>query len=121
MLLNLQKPTPHVLVKEKRDKLIEKLRREVKAAVFARDRGRCRVCGGKAYEMHELRFRSLGGKRSLSNSVAVCDFRGMHCHRKLQTLVIKVARLHAKLGANGIVAFRQDGRVWFSAPGETPQ
>jgi 5-methylcytosine-specific restriction endonuclease McrA len=69
----------------------EKHRKEVKAAVWKRDGGKCRVCGDAAQEMHELEFRSLGGKRSLENSIAVCAFGSRHnCHRLLQKHEIEV-------------------------------
>jgi len=84
------KPSPRVVGKHAKAKSTEQHRRETKAAVFARDKGKCRVCGDVAQEMHELRFRSLGGKRSLENSIAVCNFRGRNCHRLLQTLCIAV-------------------------------
>lgn len=84
------KPVPHPIAKAAKAKATEQHRRVTKAAVFARDKGKCRVCGDVAHEMHELRFRSLGGKVSLENSVAVCNFRGRNCHRLLQTLCIDV-------------------------------
>jgi hypothetical protein len=84
------KGTPRVLTKAKRAKSSEQQRKDVKAAVFARDKSQCRVCGKPAEEMHELRFRSLGGVRSLENSIAVCIFRGHNCHRLLQTHCIDV-------------------------------
>lgn len=85
MGLAFPKPTPHILTKGQKAKAVEQHRRETKRAVFARDGGRCRVCGDAATEMHELRFRSLGGKRSLENSIAVCAFGSRHnCHALLQ-------------------------------------
>jgi 5-methylcytosine-specific restriction endonuclease McrA len=66
-------------------------RKEVKAAVWKRDGGKCRVCGDAAQEMHELEFRSLGGKRSLENSMAACAFGSRHnCHALLQKHEIDV-------------------------------
>jgi hypothetical protein len=88
--LPLSKGQPRVLLKALKDKAEEKHRKDIKAKVFARDKGKCRVCGSQADEMHELDFRSLGGKRSLENSIAVCIFRGNNCHRYLQTHAIDV-------------------------------
>lgn len=88
--LALPKGTPRVVLKSLKAKAAEKHRKDIKAQVFARDGGKCRVCGGQAEEMHELEFRSLGGKRSLENSIAVCIFRGNNCHRLLQTHAIDV-------------------------------
>ena len=81
--------TPRVIEKAQKVKAIEAHRKSVKAQVFARDGGKCRVCGGPAQEMHELVFRSLGGKRSLENSIAVCNYQGRNCHRLLQRLCIE--------------------------------
>lgn len=82
---------PRVVSKAMRKQDEERHRKEVKAAVFTRDKGKCRVCGDPATEMHELQFRSLGGERSLANSIAVCAFGSRHqCHRLLQTHAIDV-------------------------------
>jgi len=87
----LWKTPPAPVVKAEKAKDEEKERKRIKKLVFARDKSRCRVCGGKAGEMHELKFRSLGGKRSLVNSIAVCNFTGPHnCHRLLQCLAVDV-------------------------------
>jgi hypothetical protein len=90
----------------------ENIRRAVKREVFQREQGKCRCCGGPAQELHELRFRSLGGKRSLKNSIAVCNYRGKNCHRLLQVHVIKVELLNHILGANAPLLFRRDGKEW---------
>ena len=45
-------------------------------AVDARDGGRCRVCGAPATDHHHLRERSLGGKHTTKNVLAVCR----RCH-----------------------------------------
>ena len=84
------KPVPRVVEQHAKRKDAEQHRRAVKKLVFARDGGKCRVCGASATEMHELRFRSLGGKRSLENSIAVCTINARNCHRLLQTLAIEV-------------------------------
>lgn len=80
------KPTPKK--KEKRAKKTKN--REwvswVRERVFERDKNRCRVCQKPAEEMHEIRFRSLGGLVSLSNSIAVCR----SCHRDLQQIRLDV-------------------------------
>ena len=89
------KPPPRVLEKAKRAKAIEAERIAVKRAVWQRDKATCRVCGKPAEEMHELRFRSLGGRRSLENSIAVCTWRGHNCHRLLQSHAIEVEGTNA--------------------------
>ena len=73
--IRLKKPMPRVLEKKLQRAQVEKHRQLIKAEVFERDHGRCRCCGGYAFELHELRFRSLGGERSRHNSIAVCNFK----------------------------------------------
>ena len=59
--------------------------RRIRALVFEREDGLCRCCKkARATEMHEIVFRSLGGKVSLENSIAICNT----CHCLLQSLVI---------------------------------
>lgn len=109
--------------KEEREAEAEAHRVEIKKQVWQRDKGLCRCCGGQAVEMHELKFRSLGGERSLYNSVAVCTTFGAanRCHRLLQTLRILWRYLDAAKGADGPIEFERDGRVWLSRPGERIQ
>ena len=58
--------------------------------VFARERHVCRCCQFRhADTMHELIPRSIGGKRSASNSVAVCGDGVRGCHGFLQRHEIK--------------------------------
>ena len=64
---------------------------DVRDAVFTRDGARCRVCGGPGTEIHELRFRSLGGQISERNSVCVCA----RCHTRLQTHRLRVGGANA--------------------------
>jgi hypothetical protein len=100
--LQFPKPTPRAITKPQKAKLAELHRKSIKRQVFARDGGRCRVCGDAAQEMHELKFRSLLGTRSLENSIAVCAFGSRHgCHRLLQTHCIDVEGTDA----NGVLRF----------------
>lgn len=58
---------------------------KIRDYVFEREQGICRCCRiRKAESMHELRFRSLGGKVSKRNSVAVCGDGVQRCHGFLQ-------------------------------------
>ena len=58
---------------------------EVRVYVFGREREICRCCRFRVAEsMHELRFKSLGGKVSRRNSVAVCGSGTTGCHGYLQ-------------------------------------
>lgn len=57
----------------------------VRDYVFGRERGLCRCCRIRAAEsMHELVFKSRGGKVSRKNSVAVCGDGVQGCHGLLQ-------------------------------------
>ncbi len=80
-------PKPELRKKSKARKL--RLHRtvvhDVRDYVFARERGICRCCRAReAHSMHELRFKSLGGKVSKMNSVAVCGSGTTLCHGLLQ-------------------------------------
>lgn len=110
----LRKPMPRVLEKKLQRAQVEKDRVSIKAQVFARDNSRCRCCGGHATEMHELKSRGSGGKRSLYNSIAVCDYRGNSCHRLLQVFVIYWEFTDASKGANAPICFSDPihRRVW---------
>jgi 5-methylcytosine-specific restriction endonuclease McrA len=94
--------TPRAVTKAVRKRDEEAERKRIKKLVFARDGGKCRVCGKPATEMHELLFRSLMGERSLENSVAVCTFEANNCHSLLQTHAIAVEGEDA----NGRLVFR---------------
>lgn len=91
------KPIPRALERAENKRKAEEHRKEIKALVWKRDEGKCRVCGGPATEMHELRFRSLGGQRSTENSIAVCTGMagGKNCHRYLQSHAIEVEGTNA--------------------------
>jgi hypothetical protein len=80
---------------------------EVRAYVFAREKGICRCCGYMAAEsMHELRPRSLGGLVCKENSIAVCGDGTRGCHGKLQRHEIQVRLGSKRKGAEGFLAFR---------------
>lgn len=66
-----------------------------KAAVKARDKGVCRICGRKATEVHEaLKFKSLGGVASLENSIQVCAEPKGRCHQLCQQHGVRVIGTH---------------------------
>ncbi len=81
-----KKPGVTAKYRAKRRRAAVKDNGKIRAYVFAREEGICRCCRLRAAEsMHELRFRSLGGKVSKSNSVAVCGALGTTgCHGYLQ-------------------------------------
>jgi 5-methylcytosine-specific restriction endonuclease McrA len=78
------KPGSRLLAKARASRRALSLSKAVKRAVMERDQRRCRVCGRRATSVHELRFRSLGGRVSLDNSIAVCGTGTTKCHGKLQ-------------------------------------
>ena len=119
MIEPLSKGMPTVLRRKFKRAAIEKDRVEIKAQVFKRDGGRCRVCGAPATEMHELVFRSRGGVRSLHNSIAVCDWRANSCHQMLQKHVIQFSFRNATFGAESTIDFTMGPRSWESKPSLT--
>ncbi len=73
------KPEPQRRAKARAKRQQAKRTHLVRMYVFAREANRCRVCAQPATELHELRFRSLGGQISTRNSVACCH----QCHSRL--------------------------------------
>lgn len=72
--------------------------------VFERERDHCRICLRRfAQTMHELIFRSLGGKVCISNSVAVCGDGVLGCHGYAQRHEIDWRG--GEDGAEGILEF----------------
>src|SRR5262245_35672387 len=95
------KPKSRVLERHRQRTRIESKHKAIKRAVMERDNQTCRVCGKPAESVHELRFRSLGGKVSLENSIAVCGSGTTKCHGKLQRHRILVMGSNA----NGTLTF----------------
>ena len=87
---------------------------DVRVYVFGRERDLCRCCRKRpADSMHELRFRSLGGKVSRANSIAVCGSGTTGCHGHLQGL--RIGYLVGEYGAEADVIFtphKQDAADW---------
>jgi hypothetical protein len=83
----LPKPKPQVVVRRERRAAAAGVARAVRAAVWRRDGGRCRVCGGRQQpQVHHVQFRSQGGRWTTANCVLVCR----PCHQDLhaRTLII---------------------------------
>lgn len=77
---------------------------EVRAYVFARERNLCRCCRFRPAEsMHELRPKSLRGRVSKTNSVALCGSGTTGCHGYCQSNQIRYAA--GEYGAEGPVIF----------------
>lgn len=69
--------------RKKRDKV--RTAADVRVYVFGRERNVCRCCRKRRAEsMHELKFRSQGGKVSKKNSIACCGDGVRGCHGFLQ-------------------------------------
>jgi hypothetical protein len=67
------KPEPRKRTKARKVRVSRAAVRDVRAYVFARERDICRICRKRpATSMHELQFRSCGGRVSKRNSVAAC-------------------------------------------------
>lgn len=78
---------------------------DIRAYVFARERDLCRCCRCRPAEsMHEMRFRSLGGKVGRKNSIAVCGDGVRGCHGLLQRHEIDWSAVTAS-GAEGTLLF----------------
>lgn len=77
----------------------------VRTYVFDREHNGCRVCRRRfAESMHELVPRSLGGKVSKRNSIAVCGSGTTGCHGFLQRHQI-VCDASTGFGAEGLLLF----------------
>lgn len=77
---------------------------EVREYVFARERNICRCCRKRPAEsMHEIVFRSQGGRISKKNSIAVCGDGVRGCHGYMQRHEISVS--DDGRGAEGILWF----------------
>lgn len=77
---------------------------EIRDYVFARERSVCRCCRKRRAEsMHEIVFRSQGGKVSKKNSIAVCGDGVRGCHGLMQRHEISVTSY--QLGAEGALSF----------------
>ena len=99
-----------------------KINGNVREYIFEREQGICRCCRlRRAESMHELRFRSLGGKVSRFNSVAVCGMGGHAngCHEFLQSLAIDWQTETPALGADWLLQFMpktQAAADWMRVP-----
>lgn len=69
----LPKPEPRKRVKARRKRQQAAIVRDIRTYVFLREQNICRICRiRRAESMHEIRPRSLGGRVSPQNSIAVC-------------------------------------------------
>lgn len=86
-MLKFAKPRPRLL-DTRAIKAAQALQwRELRRRVLKRDGGVCRVClRAKAFEIHHVLFRSLGGKDEARNLIAVCRT----CHEDIHGHVVKL-------------------------------
>lgn len=98
------KPEPRKRTKGREKRVKAKTTGEVRQYVFARERNLCRCCRIRPAEsMHEIRFRSLGGKVSRTNSIAVCGSGTTGYHGYMQSHQIAVVAWGN--GAEGTLTF----------------
>lgn len=98
------KPEPRKRTKGRKDRLKQNHVHTTHDYVFGRERGICRCCRKRPAEsMHEMRFKSLGGKVSRRNSVATCGDGVRKCHGFLQRLEITYQM--GELGAEDVIVF----------------
>lgn len=115
------KPTPRVLVKKARKTAESSDEKRIKREVRARDKF-CRVCLYRpSAEVHELVFKSKGGKVSLFNSLGVCAARNSGlCHQLLQTHAIGYCFKQPGRGADGPMTFSMNQSVAKAVFGNHP-
>lgn len=100
------KPEPRKREKARAERQQSDRDAKVRAYVFGRERNVCRVTRFLAAEsMHELKPRSVGGKVSRSNSIAVHGDGVRSVHGLLQRHEITYAFENDGLGAEGTIYF----------------
>lgn len=98
------KPEPRKRTKGRRKRESWKRQRTIRDLVFIRERYLCRCCRVRSAEtMHEIIFRSRGGKVHLGNSIAVCGDGVQQCHGFLQRHEIAVSM--QPRGAEDVLSF----------------
>lgn len=105
----LVKPESRRRIQGRKKRQQSKVTKDVRAYVFARERNLCRICRLRPAEsMHELRFRSLGGKVSRMNSVAVCGdgVRGCHGFAQRNEISYRFFDDDVSIGAEGDIDFK---------------
>lgn len=99
------KPEPRRKSKRRAQRIYGDYVAEVRCFVFGRERNICRICRiRRADSMHELVFRSQGGKVSRVNSIAVCGSGTTGCHGLIHSRQINVLST-AHVGAQGVLTF----------------
>lgn len=100
------KPEPRQRTKNREKRVKTKTTAEVRQYVFARERNLDRVSRYlPAESMHEIQFRSQGGKVSRKNSIAVHGDGVQGIHGLLQRHEITVEIVDPMVGAEGTLIF----------------
>lgn len=90
--LRLAKPERRAKAKARLERKRVKGVHEVRMYVMGRERYRCRCCRLRtANSLHEIQFRSQGGKVSRRNSIAVCGDGVNGCHGFMQRHEVSVS------------------------------
>lgn len=85
------KPKPWKRTKAAKKRLSWKRNKTTRDYIFGRERNVCRCCRVRRAEtMHEIIFRSRGGKVNCANSIAVCGDGVRGCHGLMQRHEISV-------------------------------
>lgn len=100
----LKKPEPRMRSNGRKKREHWKRQRNTRDYIFGRERNRCRCCRFRqADTMHEIIFRSRGGKVNCANSIAVCGDGVRGCHGFMQRHEIGVEM--EPEGAEGTLMF----------------
>lgn len=86
-LQSLQKPRPHMLTQQDKEREKHRNWSEVSAVVRKRDGGKCRCCGKPGTDPHHIVYRSHGGKDVESNLAWSCRA----CHKAIHAKVTLVS------------------------------
>lgn len=104
------KPEARVKTKARQEKIRVTSVKDVRQYVFARERNLCRCCRIRPAEsMHEIRPRSVGGKVSRKNSVALCGSGTTGCHGHAQGHRISIGG--SILGAEAELVFTANNQA----------
>lgn len=100
------RPRPRLLDKRAIKATQDRQWRELRTRVLKRDRGRCRVCRrAKAFEVHHVIFRSLGGTDEARNLISTCK----RCHEDIHGHVVKLRWADGRNPARSFRVERVDG------------
>lgn len=109
-MVGFPKPEPRKKTKAREQRAQRKDSAAIRQYVFARERDLCRCCRKRlATSLHEIVPRSVGGKISKKNSIALCGDGVLGCHGFCQRWEIDICTIDdaiADYGAEGHLTFR---------------